>query len=160
VKHRALEALREKLSGLTMTPRAARERGWPVNQDGRVRTAFDYLAYAEIGFDHLRTAWPDLGAVPEALAEQVSIEAQYAGYIERQRADVAAMRADEALAIPEDLDYGRVGGLSNEARSKLEAVRPRTLGQASRIEGMTPGALTALLGHVRKGGARMKASTA
>ena len=132
VKHRALEDLREKLSGLTMTPRAARERGWPVNQDGRVRSAFDYLSYAEIGFEQLRAAWPELDAVPEALAAQVSIEAQYAGYIERQRADVAAMRADEALAIPEDLDYGRVGGLSNEARSKLEAVRPRTLGQASR----------------------------
>ena len=160
VKHRALEDLREKLSGLTMTPRAARERGWPVNQDGRVRSAFDYLSYAEIGFEQLRAAWPELDAVPEALAAQVSIEAQYAGYIERQRADVAAMRADEALAIPEDLDYGRVGGLSNEARSKLEAVRPRTLGQASRIEGMTPGALTALLGHVRKGGARTKAGTA
>ena len=143
-----------------MTPRAARERGWPVNQDGRVRSAFDYLSYAEIGFEQLRAAWPELDAVPEALAAQVSIEAQYAGYIERQRADVAAMRADEALAIPEDLDYGRVGGLSNEARSKLEAVRPRTLGQASRIEGMTPGALTALLGHVRKGGARTKAGTA
>lgn len=160
VKHRALEDLRKQLSSLTMTPKAARERGWPVNQDGRVRTAFDYLSYAEINFEHLRSAWPELGTVPNALAEQVSIEAQYAGYIERQRADVAAMRADEALAIPEDLDYGLVGGLSNEARSKLEAVRPRTLGQASRIEGMTPGALTALLGHVRKGGARKRAGTA
>ncbi|MCI4645143.1 MAG: tRNA uridine-5-carboxymethylaminomethyl(34) synthesis enzyme MnmG, partial [Hyphomonadaceae bacterium] len=160
VKHLGLESLRARLTDLKLSPKLARERGWPVNQDGRVRTGFEYLAYAEINFAKLRSAWPELADVPEDLAEQVEIEAQYAGYIERQRADVAAMRADEALIIPENLNYAEVGGLSNEVRIKLEAVRPRTVGQASRIEGVTPGALTALLGHVRKGAVRPKAQKA
>ena len=82
----------------------------------------------------------------------MSIEAQYAGYLERQAADIASLRKDEALRLPPSLDYAQIGGLSNEVRSKLEAVRPTTLGQASRIEGVTPGALTALLAHVRRRG--------
>ena len=80
----------------------------------------------------------------------MSIDAQYAGYLERQAADIAALRKDEALRLPGDIDYGAIGGLSNEARTRLEAVRPTTLGQAGRIEGMTPSALTALLAHVRR----------
>ncbi|MEO0722681.1 MAG: hypothetical protein AAFY43_11115, partial [Pseudomonadota bacterium] len=78
------------------------------------------------------------------------IESQYAGYLDRQQADVDALRRDEKLRIPDGFDYGRVGGLSNEVRHKLETVRPTTLGQAGRIEGVTPGALTALLGHVKQ----------
>jgi tRNA uridine 5-carboxymethylaminomethyl modification enzyme len=82
--------------------------------------------------------------------EQVEIDAAYAGYLDRQAADVEAFRRDEALRLPADLDYAAIGGLSNEVRSKLTAVRPLTLGQAARIEGVTPGALTALLAHVRR----------
>jgi tRNA uridine 5-carboxymethylaminomethyl modification enzyme len=80
----------------------------------------------------------------------LEIEALYSGYIERQAGDVEALRRDEALAIPDEIDYSAIGGLSNEVRQKLEAIRPATLGQASRIEGVTPGALTALLGHVKR----------
>ncbi|MEM9739586.1 MAG: tRNA uridine-5-carboxymethylaminomethyl(34) synthesis enzyme MnmG [Pseudomonadota bacterium] len=152
VKHAALEVLRTRLTEVRMTPKAAAAFGWAVNQDGRVRTAFDYLAYPGLTFEEIKTAWPEFQAVEPNLAAQVEIEAQYAGYIERQKADVAAMRADESLALPFDLDYGRIGGLSNEVRSKLESARPETLGQAGRIEGVTPGALAALLGYVRKVG--------
>ncbi|MEM7766033.1 MAG: tRNA uridine-5-carboxymethylaminomethyl(34) synthesis enzyme MnmG [Pseudomonadota bacterium] len=150
VKHRALDTARAKLEELKLAPSAAAKLGWSVNQDGRVRTAFDYLAYPDIQFSHLTEAWPELAQIKPTIAAQMEIEAQYAGYLERQSADVEAMRRDEALRLPADIDYAQVGGLSNEARYKLNHVRPITLGQASRIEGMTPGALTALLGHVRK----------
>ena len=156
VKRESLRAAHARLQDLRLSPRAAKEAGWHVNQDGRVRTAFDYLAFPDIGFDDLVGVWPELGEVDETIQEQVSIEAQYAGYIARQQADVDAMRRDEQLQLPADLDYGRVGGLSNEVRGKLERIRPQTIGQAARIEGVTPGALTALLGHVRRGVGRAK----
>ena len=89
------------------------------------------------------------GASP-AVAEQIEIDALYAGYIDRQQADILAFRKDEAVRLPRDLDYRGIGGLSNEAREKLETARPETLGQAARIEGVTPGALTAVLAHVKR----------
>ena len=150
VKHRTLTDTRKTLESLSMSPNKAKTFGWAVNQDGRVRTAMEYLAYNEIGFDDLVQAWPELSGTPKTIAEQMSIDAQYAGYLERQAADIAALRKDEALRLPGDIDYGAIGGLSNEARTRLEAVRPTTLGQAGRIEGMTPSALTALLAHVRR----------
>lgn len=150
VKHSKLEDARSTLAELKLAPNTARDAGWAVNQDGRVRTARDYLAYPSIAFDHLVGVWPALGEIESPIQAQMEIEAQYAGYLERQAADVAALRKDEALRLPSDLDYAAVGGLSNEVRQKLETIRPGTLGQASRIEGVTPGALTALLGHVKK----------
>jgi tRNA uridine 5-carboxymethylaminomethyl modification enzyme len=110
----------------------------------------ELLAYPTIGFDQLAQVWPQLAAWTPAVREQVEIDASYAGYLDRQAADVAAFRRDEDLRLPAELDYGAVGGLSNEVRQKLGAVRPLTLGQAARIEGVTPGALTALLAHVRR----------
>jgi tRNA uridine 5-carboxymethylaminomethyl modification enzyme len=98
----------------------------------------------------LAAIWPQLKALDPATAEQLEIEALYAGYLLRQQDDIAAFRRDEALAVPPDLDYGAIGSLSNEVRQKLEAVRPTTLGQASRIAGVTPAALVALLRHVRR----------
>ena len=89
-------------------------------------------------------------SIPDAIGAQIEIEALYAAYLDRQSDDVAALRRDESLTLPESLDYDAIGGLSNEVRSKLKAVRPMTLGQAARIEGVTPGALTALLGHVKR----------
>lgn len=150
VKHRELESARTRLQTLNLTPAVAARAGWAVNQDGKLRTAWDYLAYKDIGFEQLRAIWPDLSDVPDAIAEQLSIEALYAAYLDRQADDVAALRRDEALGLPVDLDYDQIGGLSSEVRQKLKSVQPATLGQASRIEGVTPGALTALLGHVRR----------
>ncbi len=150
VKRDALKVARKQLQTLELSPANALKAGWRVNQDGRKRSAWEYLAYPDIDFPALQRVWPELRAIGSDVAQQMSIEAQYAGYLDRQRADIAALRTDEALRIPVDLDYGAVGGLSNEVRTKLEAVRPATLGQAARIEGVTPGALTALLAHVRR----------
>ncbi len=99
----------------------------------------------------LQKVWPELVAIDAKAMAQVEIDAKYAVYLDRQAADIAAFRRDEALAIPADLDYARLSGLSNEARSRLEAVRPCTMGQASRIEGMTPAALTLRAARARRG---------
>lgn len=150
VKHLALDEARAKLKALTLSPAAAVKAGWTINQDGRVRSAWEYLSYKEITLAHLRAVWPELESIPDAIGAQIEIEALYAAYLDRQSDDVAALRRDESLTLPESLDYDAIGGLSNEVRSKLKAVRPMTLGQAARIEGVTPGALTALLGHVKR----------
>jgi len=150
VKHRALEDAREKLKALTLSPAAAVKAGWTINQDGRMRSAWEYLSYKEITLAHLRAVWPELNSIAHEVGAQIEIEALYAAYLDRQSEDVAALRRDESLTLPQGLDYDAIGGLSNEVRSKLKAVRPITLGQAARIEGVTPGALTALLGHVRR----------
>jgi tRNA uridine 5-carboxymethylaminomethyl modification enzyme len=84
-----------------------------------------------------------------AIAEQIEIDAQYAGYLSRQQADVVAFRRDEGLAVPEGLDFGAIAGLSTEVRQKLARIRPATLGQAARIDGVTPAALSLLLAHIR-----------
>ena len=154
VKHSTLQNARTELDSRTLTPKDASAQGWSVNQDGRRRSAMDYLAYPDIDIATVRAAFPDLPHWGEDIDRQVAIDAQYAGYIERQASEVAAMRRDESLKIPSTIDYGLVGGLSNEARSKLELARPETIGQASRIEGMTPGAITAVLGYIRQVGHR------
>jgi len=150
VKQDALTRARETLQSLMLSPAKAANSGWAINQDGRVRSAWEYLAYKDIGFAELARVWPELSDLPVALTAQLEIEALYAGYIGRQAADVAALRRDESLTLPRDLDYASVGGLSNEVRQKLETIQPLTLGQAGRIEGVTPGALTALLSHVKR----------
>lgn len=150
VKHSALQKIRDQLNALTLSPAKAAQAGWAVNQDGRVRTAWEYLSYKDIDLAALSAVWPELADLDDEIATQIEIEALYSSYLERQAEDVAALRRDEDLTIPMDLDYSKVGGLSNEVRQKLEAVRPTTLGQAGRIEGVTPGALTALLGFVKR----------
>jgi tRNA uridine 5-carboxymethylaminomethyl modification enzyme len=96
--------------------------------------------------------WPQLAAIPEKIAQQIEIDAKYSVYLERQSADVAAYRRDESLELPQALDYAGMTALSMEVRQKLEAIRPRTIGQAGRIDGMTPAALTLLAAHIRRGG--------
>jgi tRNA uridine 5-carboxymethylaminomethyl modification enzyme len=150
VKHRALESGRSLLKSITLTPNEAAQHGWKVNQDGQKRRVWDYLAYPDISMSDIEKVFAEVSALDPATKNQLSIEALYAGYIERQQADVDALRRDEALEIPARFDYAAVGGLSNEVRSKLEAVRPSTIGQASRIEGVTPGALVALLAAVKR----------
>jgi tRNA uridine 5-carboxymethylaminomethyl modification enzyme len=135
---------------LRLTPSQAKKAGLPVKADGQRRNLTEYLAYPTIGFEDLARVWPQISAWSQEVREQIEIDASYAGYLDRQAADVAAFRRDEDLTLPAGLDYAAVGGLSNEAREKLTAVRPLTLGQAARIEGVTPGALTALLAHVRR----------
>ncbi len=149
-KQKDLSAAREKMHSLAALPIELERKGYKVNQDGVRRTAHELMRYPEIGFDVLKTLWPELGSVAPAIAEQVEIDARYAGYIQRQEADIAAFRRDEALSLPQNLDYKAVGSLSNEMCAKLAQFRPETLGAAARIPGITPAALIALLRHVKR----------
>ncbi|MCR9194123.1 MAG: tRNA uridine-5-carboxymethylaminomethyl(34) synthesis enzyme MnmG [Hyphomonas sp.] len=160
VKQNALNAGREMLQSQTMTPNEAQKLGWKVNQDGQRRSAWEYLAYPSIDMAAIVHAFPGVADLAPAIKSQLEIEAMYAGYIERQKDDVEALRREEALALPADLDYAAVGGLTNEVRAKLDMIRPATLGQAGRIEGMTPGALTALLAYVRRRPDRKRSANA
>jgi tRNA uridine 5-carboxymethylaminomethyl modification enzyme len=150
-KMAALTAARERARALSITPSQAEHFGLALNKDGQRRTAFDLLSYPDIGIPDVSRIWPEFAALPAPIAAQLETDAKYAVYLDRQAADVAAFRRDEAFAIPETLDYAAVPGLSNEARQKLAAARPRTFGQASRLDGITPAALTLLAAHVRRG---------
>ena len=149
-KMREIEAARELAHALELTPAHAQAQGLKVNQDGVRRDVLALLAYPSISFDQLVGIWPELNALSRQAREQLEIDAMYSGYLERQALDVEAFKRDEDLRLSPDLDYAAVGGLSNEVREKLTNARPVTLGQASRIEGVTPGALTALLAHVKR----------
>ena len=146
----ALTGARRRLAESRMTPAALQRRGITVNEDGIPRSAADLLAHPGIDMARLAQIWPELTAVPPAITEQLEIDARYAGYLERQERDIAAFRRDEALLLPQDLDYASVGGLSREISDKLAAARPATLGAAARISGVTPAALVALLKHVKR----------
>ncbi|ESQ80916.1 tRNA uridine-5-carboxymethylaminomethyl(34) synthesis enzyme MnmG [Asticcacaulis sp. YBE204] len=148
-KKAALAEARARAAELKLTPNEANAHGIRVNADGQKRDLLQLLSYDSCDRDTLKTIWPELNGWSDAIFEQVEIDALYSGYLGRQAAEIDAFRKDENLALPDDLDYFAVGGLSNEAKEKLNRVKPLTLGQASRIEGMTPGALTALLFHVR-----------
>ncbi len=132
------------------TPKAANALGIPVNADGRRRSMRELLAFPEVTLTNFEAAVPAVADWDAEVREQVEIDAGYANYLDRQAIDAEALRTEEELLLPEDLDYAAVGSLSNEVKEKLARIRPRTLGQAGRIEGMTPGALTALLAHVKK----------
>jgi tRNA uridine 5-carboxymethylaminomethyl modification enzyme len=145
-----LEEARRMACALTITPKAAERHGLALKRDGHRRTAFELLAYPTIGLADIAAVWPQFAGLQPKIAEQLEIDAKYAVYLDRQAADVAAYRRDENLELPVALDYDGLPGLSMEARQKLTAIRPRTLGQASRIDGMTPAALTLLAAHIRR----------
>jgi tRNA uridine 5-carboxymethylaminomethyl modification enzyme len=150
LKAAALRTARAAAKTMMLTPAEAARAGFAVKADGHRRDVFQLLAYSDISLQDLERLWPDIADWTSEAREQIEIEAGYAGYLDRQAADIAAFRRDEDLRLPLDLDYAAIGGLSIEVREKLLAIRPITLGQASRIEGVTPGAITALLAHVRR----------
>jgi tRNA uridine 5-carboxymethylaminomethyl modification enzyme len=149
-----LETARALLGRLSLTPNEAAARGIHLNRDGVRRGAFELLAYPDIDFRRLAAIWPELKEADRFVAEQIEIDAKYAVYLDRQSADIEAFQRDESVALPEGLEYGRLAGLSNEVREKLEGAQPATLGQAARIEGMTPAALTLILAEAKRRGAR------
>lgn len=153
-KKALLDRARTLLAELSATPAALAKQGLKVNQDGRRRTAFDLLSLPDVSWDEIVGVWPEIKELRADIAEQMEIDSRYARYLGRQEADIRAFRRDEALQLPTDLDLDAVPGLSNEVRAKLLAVRPATLGQAARISGVTPAALTALLVHVKGPGGR------
>ncbi|MFM2044863.1 MAG: glucose-inhibited division protein [Pseudomonadota bacterium] len=149
-KRDALAAARTLVTGLNATPNELEKHGLHINKDGVRRTALDLLRYPDIDLNRLTRVWPELADLPADIAEQVEIDGTYAGYLDRQEADIRAFRRDEDLALPADLDPDAIASLSAEIRQKLRQVRPATLGAAGRIPGMTPAALTALLRHVKR----------
>jgi tRNA uridine 5-carboxymethylaminomethyl modification enzyme len=154
----ALEAAKALSKTLTITPDEAAKHGLALNRDGHRRSAFELLAYPEIGWSELHGIWPELSAIDPSIAVHLEIDAKYDVYLKRQTADVDAFRRDEGLLLT-DIDYADVPGLSNEARSKLELARPRTVGQAGRLDGLTPAALGILAAYLRRQ-ARHKVSKA
>src|SRR5215470_2719111 len=153
-RHRAkmadLEAARALARAVSLTPSEAERHGLALNRDGQRRTAFDLLSFPAIGIADLARIWPRFGELAPKIAGQLGIDAKYDVYLGRQAADIASFRRDESLELPLDIDYAGLKGLSNEAGQKLAALRPRTVGQAGRIDGVTPAALMLLLAHVRR----------
>lgn len=145
----ALTEARQKLNEIGGTPKELEKLGFDVNKDGSRRNGFDLLAYGEIDWNRLANVWQQLNGTRKDIVEQLEIEAKYRGYLQRQESDIAAFRKDEAMKIPADIDYKKIGGLSNEVVMRLNKVRPETLGAASRISGVTPAAVTAVLGYVK-----------
>ena len=145
----ALIEARQKLNEIGGTPKELEKLGFDVNKDGSRRNGFDLLAYGEIDWNRLANVWQQLNGTRKDVVEQLEIEAKYRGYLQRQESDIAAFRKDEAMKIPADIDYKKIGGLSNEVVMRLNKVRPETLGAASRISGVTPAAVTAVLGYVK-----------
>ena len=135
---------------ITATPNELSKHGLKIKKDGVRRSALDLLAYPEITVARLAKIWPELKALKPETAEQLETNGQYSGYLNRQEADIRAFRSDEALILPADLNYEKIGGLSTEVKSKLGDAKPTTLGAAARISGVTPVALTALLEHVQR----------
>jgi tRNA uridine 5-carboxymethylaminomethyl modification enzyme len=135
---------------LSLTAGQASQAGFRITQDGQPRSLKQLLSHPEIGFEALAAVWPEMKAWPDFAREQIEIDAAYHGYMDRQDADVALFRRDENLVLPSGLDYSALSALSNEVREKLAAVNPTTVGQAARIEGVTPGAIVTLLAHVRR----------
>jgi len=149
-KATALDAARNMARALTLTPNEAARSGIALRKDGQRRSAFELLSYPEIGIGDLARIWSVFDELDVKVATQLEIDAKYHVYLSRQAADVESYRRDEGLLLNEDLDYAALPGLSNEVRQKLQLHRPRTIGQAGRIDGITPAALTLLVAHMRR----------
>jgi tRNA uridine 5-carboxymethylaminomethyl modification enzyme len=150
-KTSALNDARAFAKSNSLTPKEAERHGLSLNKDGQRRTAFELLSYPNVTIADLAKIWPRFGELAPKIAEQIEIDAKYNVYLSRQAADIAAYRRDESFELPDEFDYGSLPGLSNEMKQKLQTHRPRTIGHASRIDGVTPAALTLLVAHVRRG---------
>ncbi|OWY13363.1 tRNA uridine-5-carboxymethylaminomethyl(34) synthesis enzyme MnmG [Thioclava sp. F34-6] len=149
-KSAELAAGGELLRSISLTPKEAKEKGFKVNEDGTRRTAFDLLSFPDITMPALQEALPELKNLSEDVARQLSIDALYANYVARQEVDAASLKRDEGWEIPEDFNFDSLQGLSNELKAKLQRAMPKTLGQAGRIDGVTPAALTLILARLRQ----------
>ena len=150
-KSAALNAARNLAESVSVSPKEAAVHGLSLNKDGQRRKAFELLSYPNIGISDLAKIWPQFGSLAPTIAEQLEIDAKYSVYLSRQAADVEAYRRDESFALPDDLDYGALPGLSNEMKQKLARHRPRTIGHAAKLDGVTPAALTLIVAHVKRG---------
>jgi tRNA uridine 5-carboxymethylaminomethyl modification enzyme len=156
-KMAALAAARALAGSVSLTPNEAERHGLALNKDGQRRSAFELLSHPDIGVERLTRIWPQFAELSAKIAEQLEIDAKYDVYLSRQAADIAAYRRDESLELPEGFDYAQLRGLSNEVRHKLQTLRPRTVGHAGRIDGITPAALTLLAAHLKRKRRRLQA---
>ena len=152
----AIEVIERRLRERTLTPNQAAPFGLTLNHDGRRRSAFEILANPDVTFSDLQRIWPELSSTSDSVAEQIEIDAKYAVYLERQDNEMDSLRREEHTKLPPDLDYVAMAGLSNEIRQKLQLVKPETLGQAGRIDGITPAALALVLSHLKKSSSAKK----
>ncbi|WP_108396737.1 tRNA uridine-5-carboxymethylaminomethyl(34) synthesis enzyme MnmG [Devosia submarina] len=150
-KQSNLQSGRDLLKTLTISPTGARAAGLSINQDGKMRSAFDLLSYPNVTVEDAARLWPEILEIDPSILEQLTVDAQYAVYLDRQQSDIDAVRRDEQKSIPDTLDYASVPGLSMELRNKLATARPQTIAQAQALDGMTPAAITLLLAVIRKG---------
>ena len=149
-----LEVLQSYLKSISVTPKVANEHEISVSMDGVRRDGYQLLSYSGVGFEQLSKVWPELSEFDQAIQKQIKVEAGYSSYIERQQADVISMRRELNQKIPDNFDYGSITGLSNEMRDKLGSEKPISVGHASRIEGVTPAALTLILMKIKQLGER------
>ena len=150
-KKERLQLAKSLCESLSLTPNEAEEHGLTISKDGVRRNALELMSYSDIGLADLENIWPELKSIDPDIARQIEIDSAYSVYMRRQQEDIDAIRRDEARLIPPDFVYDHIAGLSNELKSKLNVVRPSSIGQAARIDGITPAALTLLLAHVKKG---------
>ena len=151
-----INELSNSLKSLKISPNEAEKVNIKIAKDGVKRTAFEILSREGVTFNKLRSIWNNIPKASKDEEEQIEISAHYSGYLEKQNADIIAFRRDENLIIPKDIDYSKLSGLSNEVKFKFKLIRPKTLGQALRIDGVTPAAAYILLSHVKKGQKRLK----
>ena len=149
-KKKTLDAVRQKVLSCSKTPKELKQLGFKVNVDGRKRSPLDLLSYADINWQDICCIFPDLKTIEPDLAEQLEIEGKYHGYLARQAQDIADFKKEEALKIPDNFNYKMVGGLSNEIVERLEHVQPATIGAMSRMVGITPASVTAVIGYLKK----------
>ncbi len=148
-KKKKLEFLRNKLVTYKLTPSKARRIGLKINLDGKTRSAFDLLGYHEITLEKIQSIWPDIEIEDQSIAKTISAEATYGRYLERQKKEIEIFRKEESKVLSDEIDYNLIKGLSNEHKQKLSKIKPSTLGQAQRIDGITPSAIGLILSHVK-----------
>ena len=149
-----IEQLHNVLKKLKISPNKAAKFNIKIAKDGVKRSAIDILSRNGVNFSILRSIWSDIPIYSRKIEEQLEINAHYSGYLEKQEADIIAFRKDESLIIPNNINYSKMSGLSNEVKSKFKLIKPKTLGQALRIDGITPAAVYILLSHVKKSSKR------
>ena len=148
-KKKNLEFLRNKLVTYKLTPSKALRTGLKINLDGKTRSAFDLLGYHEISLEKIQSIWPDIEIEDQSIAKTISAEATYGRYLERQKKEIEIFRKEESKVLSDEIDYNLIKGLSNEHKQKLSKIKPSTLGQAQRIDGITPSAIGLILSHVK-----------
>ena len=149
-KFAKLSKISMQMSNLNISPSKAGKFGIKIAKDGVFRSADEILTQKSVNMKKIRGIWPEIFKFGEEIDEQIEINSHYRGYLKKQKADILAFKRDENLSIPENIDYDQFSGLSNEVKAKFKQIRPKTMGQALRIDGITPAAVYILLSHVKR----------